>query len=610
MKMKKKNIILIVVFAAFSVMIIPLSCSKNFLTTTNTFQTTADITFKKSSDVVSLVNSIYDTYQNSDMVKKTIWYWANFETHDFYNHGDDFMWNNYTITPGYAHLIDLWNNAYIAIARANSAFGVIQTAKEKGIVTPELATRLTGEVYFLRGMTYYYLAGCFGGVPLELSAVTNGLNPRSSRDSVFNQVVRDMDTAASMLPWKEDYDISDLGRATKGAALGFAGAARMWVKDYAGALANFNALDGKYHLLPNYGDIQEFDHQNNDECLFSIQFDLPAGGSQSWDGSWQTPGGEIAWMDAFDWPAEVTAEGYDYANPALWLSFQHGDQRKYHTILGPGDTIQSAGIIAGLGGIKGYAAVQGGYASWVTSLQNHISNPGLNPTVDTINADRYAVNTNNYTQPGQPINSNGTITHPWYGVTEFDRTGYTCSKNWTDPSLSGSNSTPNGGPQNIFGSRNQILLRYAEILLDRAECKIHTGDEAGALLDIQQVRDRAFGGTAPAMQDSANFDGTPGQPITDPMQMVLSEYRHELTGEYSTFFDLCRAGSDLAVAFVNAANGGSNSTTPVKNPAPMPSNDGKVHGLYNTAISATHLILPIPQVAIGLNPSLTQNPGY
>ena len=32
------------------------------------------------------------------------------------------------------------------------------------------------------------------------------------------------------------------------------------------------------------------------------------------------------------------------------------------------------------------------------------------------------------------------------------------------------------------------------------------------------------------MQDSADYKGDPAQPITDPLQMVLSEYRHELIG--------------------------------------------------------------------------------
>ena len=318
--------------------LIPLACSKSFLNQTDTFASSADATFQKSSDVVSLVNSIYDTYQNSNLLKKSIWYYANFETHDWFNYGNDIIWNYYAIPADFYALPDFWNNAYIGIGRANASFGVIETAKEKGIVTPDLAQRLTGEAYFLRGMTYYYLAGSFGGVPLELKAITDGLTPRSSQDSVFAQVVADMDSAANLLPWKEDLPQSELGRATKGAALGYEGAARMWLKDYAGAITNFNALDGKYHLLNNFIDVHEFDHQNNDESLFEVQFELPPGGSQSWDGSWQVPGGELAWIDAFSWPWEVSGEGYDYGNPGLSYSYQAGDLRKLATICGPGET--------------------------------------------------------------------------------------------------------------------------------------------------------------------------------------------------------------------------------------------------------------------------------
>src|SRR5205085_11191441 len=138
------------------------------------------------------------------------------------------------------------------------------------------------------------------------------------------------------------------------------GAARMWLKDYAGALENFNQLDDKYHLLPNFVDVHEFNHQNNDESLFEIQFE-PTGGSQSWDGSWQN-GGELAWIDDFSWPEEISNIGYDYGNPGLWLSYQPGDNRKLATIVGPGDSLISPGIIS-RGGIRSYPLVQSGFAS-------------------------------------------------------------------------------------------------------------------------------------------------------------------------------------------------------------------------------------------------------
>ena len=211
---------------------------------------------------------------------------------------------------------------------------------------------------------------------------------------------------------------------------------------------------------------------------------------------------------------------------------------------------------------------------------------------------------------GKIINTCGTLTRPWYGsASSPDRTGYYYSKKWRDPNLTGGN-----GASNIFGDQNQIMMRYAEVLLDRAECKIRTNDIAGAMTDLTTVRDRAWGGPgkSPAiMQDSANYDGTPGQPITDPLQMVLSEYRHELTGEYSVFYDLSRAGTDVAIAFIKAANGTTDGNLkPVVTPSPGPTHDGKIHGLYNTTPTANNFVLPIPQVARGLNPNLTQNPGY
>ena len=603
MKSSKKIIIILTVLA---IAVGPLSCKRSFLEQTNTFGIPADAAASKPDQVIALVNAIYDTYQNSDLLKKCIWYRANFGTHDFFNWGADVFWNNYQIPATFVGLNTLWNQSYIGIARANYALPVIADAKDKGILDGSMADRLAGEAYFLRGTIYYYLAASFGGVPLELKPGSDGLTPRSSRDSVFAQVVSDMQNAEQLLWSKTALPQTDLGRATKGAAYAYEGAARMWLKDYTGALAAYNnpELTNNYHLLPNFADVNEYDHQNNDESLFEIQFEAKSGDPQDWGGSWQPPGAELGWIDSFSWPEEITQQGYDYGNPALWNSYQQGDQRKLLTIVGPGDQLVSPGIIATWGGIKGYIPVVQGYQAYVNSLAAHAADP--TKPIDVADGKKYAVNTNGNTTPGNIINTTGSIVYPWYG-SDGQRTGYFCAKKWRDPNLTG-----NYGPAKIFGDQNQILLRYAEVLLSRAECKIRSGDVPGGLADLKLVRDRAWGGTSPVvMQDSANFDGTPGQPITDPLQMVLSEYRHELGGEYSVFFDLCRAGDDVAVAFINSANGAvAASYNPVPNPAPGPTHDGNVHGLYNTALTAEKTLLPIPQSAIALNPNLTQNPGY
>ncbi|GGA88952.1 RagB/SusD family nutrient uptake outer membrane protein [Puia dinghuensis] len=578
----------IIILTALSLTMGLSACKRSFLVQTNSFQGTANATFNTPADVTALINAIYDTYQNSDLLKKCLWYRANFGSHDFFNWGGDVFWNNYQIPSTFGGLITFWNQSYIGIARANSAFPIITSAEQRGIIDVSLGNRLRGEAFFLRGLTYYYLASSFGGVPLEVDTTGNvnlGLKPRSARDSVFQQVVKDMQLAEGLLLSKTTLATADLGRATKGAAYAYEGAARMWLKDYTNALAAFNnpELTGNYHLMPNFADANEYNHQNNDESLFEIQFEKKAGDPQDWGGSWQPPGAELAWIDDFSWPQELTGQGYDYGNPALWNSYQSGDKRKLLTICGPGDTLASPGIVAALGGLKGYYQVQQGFAAG-------------NPI---------------YTgDDGKILNTVGTLTRPWYGD-DKGRSGYYCAKKWRDPNLTGGNSNA-AGKSNLFGDQNQILLRYAEVLLDRAECKVRTGDVTGAMADLATVRNRAWGGTAPAiMQDSANFDGTPGKPITDPLQMVLSEYRHELSGEYSVFYDLCRAGPDVAIAFIKAANGTvDGSYLPVPNPAPGPTHDGKQHGLYNTSLTLNGVILPIPSSAIALNPNLTQNPGY
>jgi hypothetical protein len=573
-----KRYIQILAFILFAAVVsLPFACKKSFLQQTDTFAATSAATFTKSSQVVEAVNTIYDTYQSSDLLKKSIWYYANFLTHDWYNNGNDIVWNYYGIGADFYALPTFWNNAYVGIARANAALDVIAQTRASGIVTGALADRLEGEAYFLRGMTYYFLAGTFGGVPLELKSGSNGLAPRSSQDSVFMQVVADMHLAEHLLLSKTQLAAADLGRATTGAAFGFEGAAQMWLGHYDSALVAFNnpELANNYHLLPNFVDVGEFNHQNSDESLFEVQFNVY--GSQSWDGGWND-GGEEAWIDDFSWPQEISGFGYDYGNPGLWYSFQGGDLRRACTIGGPGDSLVSPGIIAKWGGIKGYAVVQSSYVT--------------NPTVYSDGA-------------GNPINTVGTIAHPWFGLDGTPRSGYYNVKKWRDPTLTGAN-----GSSAIFGGQNQVLLRYAEILLDRAECKVHTGDIAGAMADLKTVRDRAWGGTSPAvMQDGLTWDGKPTQPITDPMQMVLSEYRHELTAEYSLMYDLRRAGPGVASTFIQNEYSTTASTNQITYPY-GPTADGKTHGVWMTTLPANKDILPIPISAIALNPNLTQNPTY
>jgi hypothetical protein len=127
------------------------------------------------------------------------------------------------------------------------------------------------------------------------------------------------------------------------------------------------------------------------------------------------------------------------------------------------------------------------------------------------------------------------------------------------------------GKTHIFGDQNVTMVRLGEILLDKAESQFHAGDQPGAEATLALVRNRAWGGTAPPSPFGPDF-----------MQIMLQEYRHELSGEMSLWYNLRRTGLQIDY---------------IKNN-------------FGIDIPAGHDLLPIPITAIASNPTLKQNPNY
>jgi hypothetical protein len=182
-------------------------------------------------------------------------------------------------------------------------------------------------------------------------------------------------------------------------------------------------------------------------------------------------------------------------------------------------------------------------------------------------------------------------------------------------------------------------MRYAEVLLSKAECEIRLGQTTQGMADLNKVRSRAFNGTPPTTwqdgylpQADANGNPIPAPAITDPLQMVFSEYRHELTGEYSLMYLLRRAGIDAAtgVAYdrelIHLWSTGPASQYPYgsrpntfiiypygptsKPPAGVFKDLSGNEGVTYNDLPPGKDILPLPVAEIALNPNLKQNPGY
>jgi starch-binding outer membrane protein, SusD/RagB family len=145
--------------------------------------------------------------------------------------------------------------------------------------------QLTGEAYFLRAYSYFWLIRTFRDVPLVLDPSETDAQdynlPKASADTLLAQIIKDLDIAKATLPdWYTNTQYSR-SRATKYTAMTVEADVYLWMaaltKDNAGknalydkAIENCNGVinSRRYFLVPgtSFGDI--FLVGNSDETIF------------------------------------------------------------------------------------------------------------------------------------------------------------------------------------------------------------------------------------------------------------------------------------------------------------------------------------------------------
>ena len=140
-----------------------------------------------------------------------------------------------------------------------------------------MKNRLVAEARFLRGYFYFELVKNFGGVPLitgfllpeEIQGIT-----RASAEDVYKFIEDDLKAAADVLPQRSQYAATDMGRATRGAALGLLGKVYLYQSKWQEAHDVLKTVidEGEYKLLDNFGDVWDVDHNNSEESLFEVQY--------------------------------------------------------------------------------------------------------------------------------------------------------------------------------------------------------------------------------------------------------------------------------------------------------------------------------------------------
>ncbi|GAA4315498.1 RagB/SusD family nutrient uptake outer membrane protein [Compostibacter hankyongensis] len=219
----------------------------------------------------------------------------------------------------------MWGSNYSGIGRANSAINNIN----KMSFDTTLKARLIGEASFLRALYYFNLVRFFGDVPLilDLKTLKDAIIPRTSTDSVYDQIIKDLQFAEDNLP--VNYDSKNLGRATSGAAKILLGEVYLTRHDFQQAADKLAEVvkheeEYGYGLNNDFADNWKIPTENGKESVFSVQHLPPPGhaiGLMTLEGpKYSVPGGGI--------PGIPNTNEADIPTMDLYTRYIDGDTRK------------------------------------------------------------------------------------------------------------------------------------------------------------------------------------------------------------------------------------------------------------------------------------------
>lgn len=420
---------------------------------------------------------------------------------DYYNagYGDLLKANQQEIT-NWAEVN--WQTYYTQIQSINR---LLENQGE--IAAGEQKQRLLGEAHFFRAYYYFLLWRMYGGVMLirELfDPLNNGTTyPRASYTEMVQAIREDAWTAAGLLP--QEYDNTEAGRITKGAALMLIAKTYQW--------ASSERFQNQEKPYLGFTDDQSRVMLDSAKVAYERVMGLKQYSLIQISGTTE---------DAFK---------QEYRNIFLTknsqesiLEVQHSDDGNYDTGFGHKLDRDAA------------APYFTGTTAAYTPTQNHVDEYGMRQGY-TYDARHPYVGRDwrfyaNVLYDGSVYNGHVMDIHTTDGVAGVDltpygtsttasvtRTGYYMGK-FVDESQVIDNDDA------YASSQNYIIWRYAEVLLDYAEVMFRLGDTGTALQMVNDIRSRAHMNALPSLT----------------WDELVNERRVELAFEETSYWDIMRWG--------------------------------------------------------------------
>ena len=375
-----------------------------------------------------------------------------------------------------------WAHCYAAICRANQYLDGLKDATEVSDAAKKLCE---GEARALRGYFYTWLATTFGRVPMLNTGEDFNNTPNKAAAETYEEmwdfIIEDFKAASEALDWKP-YN-NEYGRCTKGMAKAYLADAYMWKA---------------YRCPDKAADCYAKAKAELKDIIESNTYELSTNFATNWDpaGFWNK---ECVWAMCSDEGKEWSSWGADrtitFANPNMLKWFTACPENggwgaeylswEWYACYEPGDTRRDASCATGAvpeAQMKKYG-IEKSEKVWGY-------NPYLKDSLGT-----------KYDKPADP--KYGKVVHPfkndegvWSGTKteqfhftngEFAPAIWT-TKIWRNAYANGNSwGTQMWSPTIIYGKR------YANVLLDYAECCFRTGDESTGWATLDEIRDRAWG---------------------------------------------------------------------------------------------------------------------
>lgn len=424
----------------------------------------------------------------------------------------------------YQRLVDnyyparVWRYTYQMIVNVNT---VIETVGEGQ--STEL-DNLLGENYYLRGHLYFTLCNLFGrpyvqspetnlGIPIKLTSNKDEYPERATVKEVYDQVIKDLEKGASLMT-------STKSNIYASKEVAYAMLSRVYLymenwekaKEYADLVIN----SGRYQLLTGdtYQKYPRYVPESNTETIFAIRM-VKDTDYQKYNMDYYSVGSMYA---------QINDEGWGEMYPSS----------SYLDLLHENDTDLRQGFIVD--------QVVGDNSMWLIYVQGNETAKTYNYVTNTVvkQGNDYVITESPGTYKSSTVQTEIVDGKTRYYVERADNSVkyYVRIENAVDKR----NRFPKRYIYKCSLQEDQaqlwspVLIRLAEVYINRAEANYHLGNESAALADVNVIRSRAEIPTRVISDLPAN---------KTVLDWVLSERRLELAWEGHRKLDIFRNGLTL-----------------------------------------------------------------